>query len=245
MRNVVVLFPGAWGNDTVDQVHWWFHYQIQAVLRTDPEAEIVPITYRGTGFEEIVRNATSVLCGLERRDRRFVALAYSMGRQVLAAAMEYPSRVPRFERVAHIAGVPSYGVPVGGTFDVAWAAPRFFFRSFLGTVLPECPDEANAVMCSGQDRALAEELVRHMSAEPMWWKVANLFVPGFRQRTAPIGVPVHAVVGDDDLIVGRATYDDDVQVMAHVPGGHHALIRSHRQDLRDVWHDQARFLLEA
>lgn len=245
MRTVVVLFPGAWGNDTVEQVHWWFQYQIQAILRVDQNAEIVTVTYRGASFDEVVRNAIGTLCGLDRRDRQFVALAYSMGRQVLAAVLEYPSRVPRFERVAHIAGVPSYGVPVGGTFDVARAAPGFFFRSFLGTVLPGCVDEANAVMCSGQDRALAEELVRHMSPEPMWWKVANLFVPGFRRQTVPISVPVHAVVGDGDLIVGRATYDDNVEVLAHIEGGHHALIRSHRRELGHVWHDQARFLLEA
>lgn len=245
MRTVVFLFPGAWGNDTPERVLWWFRHQVTALLAIDPSVEIVPVTYRGRTFDEIVENVLVDLCTYPNNRVRRVALAYSMGRQVVAGALDFPNRA-RFDRVAHIAGVPSYGVPVAGTFDVFRAAPAFLVRSFGGTVMPRDAEEANAIMCSGSDPELARELLRHMAPESMWWKVAHLFLPGMRVRTNPIGVPTHAVLGTRDLIVGKADYDGDNLVDAvRVGGGHHALICSCRPDLRNVWNRQSRFLLEA
>ena len=247
MRTVVFLFPGAWGNDSLERVLWWFEHQIDALREIDPSVEIVPLVYRGRGFQEIVDGVTKDLIAYSHTNPdevRTVALCYSMGRQVLAGTLERLAKKPGFACAAHIAGVPSHGVPVLGTLDIFLTAPGFLLRSFGGTVMPADVTETDLVMCGGLNETLALQLYTEMSPEPMWWKIARLFVPGFRVRTEPIGIPTFATLGTRDLIVGRANYEGDNIARTCRPEGCHAIIREVRPDLRTIWLDQARFLLE-
>jgi len=248
VRNVVFLFPGAWGNDSPERVLWWFEHQVVALRTFDPQVEIVPIVYRGATFEDIVTDVVRRLCARQDSGIRPVALAYSMGRQVLAGVVDLLETASAFKRVAHIGGVPRHGVPVLGTLDVFLAVPSFMFRAFGGTVMPANIDEVNRIMCGGQDAAHAAELLASMSPERMWWKVAHLFLPGARVTTEPIKAPTFVTLGTRDIFVRNADYSGDNVIELRRPDAYHGLIRidpASRPDLRAIWDEQARFLLEA
>jgi len=244
-KTIVLLFPGAWGNDTPERVLWWFEHPVAALRAIDPTVKIVPIVYTGKTFHEIVCGICYQLAPYASRDdAQTVAIAYSMGRQVLAAFLQN-LRHPPFRRVAHIAGIPSSGVPVSGTLGVLRAAPAFFLRSFGGRSMPADVGETNRVLCGGTDEALASELHPWISPEPMWWKIADLFLPGVRVQTNPIRIPTFATVGTNDILVGSESYAGDQIVAINRPNSHHAVIRKDRPDIRTIWEQQACFLLEA
>jgi len=244
MRTVVFLFPGTWGNDTAERVLWWFERPIEALLDVNPKIDVVPIVYAGTTFGEIVCDVLVQLRRYCTGDMRPVALAYGMGRQIFSEVFDILA-CPHFERVAHIAGVPRNGVPVLGTLDAFRAAPRLFLRSLGGTAMPASVDEVNRIMCSGTDEELAEEIIRKISPEAMYWKIAGLFLPGLRVTTPPIEIPVFATLGLQDAIVGRADYAGDNMIAFNRLEGNHAIIRKDRPDIRATWERQAKFLLEA
>lgn len=245
MEQVVFLFPGAWGNGSEQEVLWWFEHPVSAIRAARPDSEVVPIKYVGRTLTEVIRNAFCQMHRHQRQGAEHTALAYSMGRIVLAGALEIASCV-RVERAVHIAGVPDGGVPLARTIGIAMRSPLFFVRSFGGTVAPRGPVEVDVVLCGGKDPELAKELDGHIGPEPMYWKIAGLMLPGARQRTAPIAVPSLAITAGDDRICGGANYDEDNIVSSFcVKGAHHAFIRENGPELKAVWEDAAQFLVGA
>lgn len=216
MKQTLVVFPGAWGNQTQDDVYWWFEH-LQPLFR---HFRVVLLTYEGRTLEQIGQN---VLVQLRRQNVPALSLAicYSMGSQVLRQVQKIDPN--RFSRAVLVSGIERTGIDNISFLKITMAAPWSFLASLLtGRVMLRSAHDCHRLMESGStDRfEAAVGIHAHLQTEPMWWKIAQVFLPGFRTRLPALTIPVCAVVPANDLIAGRATYRDESVRIVHVAGSH-------------------------
>ncbi len=216
----LVLFPGAWGNSSVEDVQWWFE-------RFKPMFggyKVVSLVYEGRSLDEI---ALSVRYQLQRAGvpPGSHALCYSMGSQVLRSVMAVDRNV--FARAIFISGLERRGIRIVAFIQIVFAAFWSFTASLLtGRVYFRSAKHCHRVMFSSEQgtEKEAETMLVRMKPEPMWMKIAQVFLPGFRKTLPPLTIPVQAIIPADDLIIGGSKYKGENVRVVNVTGAH-AFIR--------------------
>lgn len=219
-RPYVVVFPGAWGNHTRVQVGFWCgHVGITAARAV--HGTYRPVTYKGNSIDEIAQNVARELTELPPGS---IAIAYSMGAQVLRAVI--PKLPPgTFARIVLISGLTRFGITIPRFIHIALVAFRSFVASLLtGRVYLRSEGDYRRLM--GEIHSF-EEAKEMMHEEPMWMKIAQVFLPGFRREQPPIpgSIPTFALMPKDDAIVGFCAYPDEHVRLWQIPGGHDAIMR--------------------
>lgn len=218
----LVIFPGAWGNQSAEDVRWWFE-RFQPLFPRD-KSKLVVLTYEGTTIEQIARNAVVQLraAGVPPGSH---ALCYSMGSQVLRAVAAIDK--DRFAKAVFVSGLERHGIALKPFMNIARIAFLSFALSLLtGRVFLRTVGDCHRLMFSGEQNTEreAEEMRSRMRTERMWMKIAQVFLPVFRKTYPPLAVPVLAVIPADDAIVYGATYEGEHAKIVHVTGAH-AFIR--------------------
>lgn len=219
---VLVLFPGAWGNHSAEDVRWWFE-RFQPLFSG---YRVVSLVYEGSSIDEIARNVRRELTRANVPPGS-MALCYSMGSQVLRAVMVRDEG--RFARAVFVSGLERHGIGLKPFANIALIAFYSFALSLLtGKVFLRLVGDCHRLMFSSEKNAEreAEAMLGHMRTEPMWMKIAQVFLPVFRKTYPALTIPLMAVVPASDVIVGGATYAGEHPKFVFVRGGH-AFVRHH------------------
>lgn len=218
----LVLFPGAWGNHSAEDVRWWFE-RFQPLFSG---YHVVPIVYEGNSIDEIARNAC---LQLKRANvpPGSLALCYSMGSQILRAVAARDKG--RFAKAVFVSGLERHGIGLRPFANIALIAFYSFALSLLtGKVFLRTVGDCHRLMFSSEQNTEreAEAMLGHMRIELMWWKIAEVFLPVFRRTEPALAIPLMVVVPASDAIVLGATYKGEHPKFVFVTGGH-AFIRHH------------------
>ncbi len=218
----LVLFPGAWGNHSAEDIRWWFE-RFQPLFSG---YQVVPIVYAGSSIDEIALNAC---LQLKRANvpPGSLALCYSMGSQVLRAVMARDN--DRFAKAVFVSGLERHGIGLKPFANIALIAFHSFSLSLLsGKVFLRSAGDCHRLMFSSEQNTEreAETMLGRMRTEPMWMKIAQVFLPVFRKTYPALTIPLMAVVPASDAIVLGATYKGEHPKFVFVTGGH-AFIRHH------------------
>ncbi len=219
-QKFLVLFPGAWGNSSVEDVQWWFE-RFKPVMGG---YKVVPLVYEGRNLHEIAANVRRQLqkAGVPPGSH---ALCYSMGSQVLRAVLATDRMA--FSRAVFVSGLERGGIRFVSFLHIVLAAFWSFTASLVtGRVYFRSVNHCHRVMFSSEKgtEKEAEIMLARMKTEPMWVKIAQVFLPGFRKTLPPLTIPVQAIVPANDLIVGGSTYKGENVRIINVTGAH-AFIR--------------------
>lgn len=218
-RPYVVVLPGAWGNQTKAHVDFWCG-DVGTTVATRMRGSYHPVTYTGDSIDDIAANAARDLEGLPQGS---IVIAYSMGAQVLRAVIP---RLPAgtFARIVLVSGLTRFGITIPRFVNIALIATWSFVASLLtGRVTLRSEGDYRRLMGTTIHYDIAR---RHMHVEPMWMKIAQVFLPGFRKAQPPIprSIPTFAIIPKDDAIVAFQYYpDEDIQFW-QTPGGHDAVM---------------------
>lgn len=218
----LVLFPGAWGNHSEKDVLWWFEKFHPAFPRD--KKKLVVLVYEGTTIDEIANNAILQLraAGVPPGSH---ALCYSMGSQVLRAVAAIDK--DRFAKAVLVSGLERHGIALKPFANIALIAFQSFALSLLtGKVFLRTVGDCHRLMFSSEQNTEreAEAMLGHMRVEPMWMKIAQVFLPVFRKTYPPLLIPILAIVPAQDAIVLGATYKGEPAKLLSVTGAH-AFIR--------------------
>ncbi len=214
----LVIFPGAWGNHSAEDVRWWFE-RFQPLFPRDKK-KVVFLVYEGTTVDEIARNAIVQLraAGVPAGSH---ALCYSMGSQVLRAVAALDK--DRFAKAVFVSGLERHGIGLVPFLNIALIAFRSFALSLLtGKVFLRSVGDCHRLMFSSEQNTEreAEAMLSHMRTEPMWMKIAQVFLPVFRKTYPPLTIPVLAIVPASDAIILGATYKGERAKIVGVTGAH-------------------------
>ena len=237
----LVLFPGAWGNHSEKDVLWWFE-KLQPLFPQDRK-KVVILVYEGTTIDEIAKNAIVQMraAGVPPGSH---ALCYSMGSQVLRAVAAIDK--DRFAKAVFVSGLERHGIALKPFVNIALIAFRSFALSLLtGKVFLRTVGDCHRLMFSAEQNTEreAEAMLSHMRVEPMWWKIAQVFLPVFRKTYPPLAIKILAIVPSNDAIVLGAKYKGEDAKLLSVTGAH-AFIRHGSKHL-DVLLSQVSIFLTA
>jgi len=230
---VLVLFPGAWGNQTKELATWWMRHVIQHFQR---EYQIVVLTYEGKSLDDYV---ASSLRQLEKIPDGSLALCYSMGAQIARGVAA--KRPTLFRRVALFSGLERGGVRIsvflkGLTFmlvpmlrtlvgqplklDTIEQVKRVFLRT------PRYKSDATLLQQVHAERnKLAQDLLDHRLVPEPAWPMLRLFLPGLRQHFPPLTCEILVVIPDEDFILPTPIYPDERVTRHNISGDHATILR--------------------
>ncbi len=221
-KRTLVLFPGAWGNQTELVARWWF----RNVINYFSDYQIVVVTYKGESMNEMVLHA---IRQLEPVPNGSLALAYSMGAQIARGVAV--RRTDLFKKVALISGLERFGV----RFSVLLTSLTFALRPILRTLFgkPLMLDTQSQVrrifaQATQEDdaKSLSTELFdRHMHAESGWTSI-QMFLPPLRVWMPRFPCPVMAIIPEHDFLLPSPTYRGEQVQKIRVTGDHSLLCGS-------------------
>lgn len=228
----LVLFPGAWGNQSEESVRWWFRHQIEFVatrVYRNAKVVVVPIVYNGTSMRQYATRALETLRTIpEARGARFIAMAYSIGSQILR--LTAPMWEGRFERVILLAASGRRGMPLVGFIRGMLAAPLAFVLGLITGQL-ELVRQWEVRRLFRVSSATAEEIMDNSRPEPLR-PCLELCVPGMkikapslRERRAGRGTRVTRLVPRHDVFFRNEARDNSEGVeVIPLNGGHGAIL---------------------
>lgn len=215
----LVLFAGAWGNQSDALVRWWF----RNVISFFKGWNVVIVTYKGRSLNQYVNSAVMQLNAVP--DGAF-AVCYSMGSQI---ARGVTAKRPRlFKKVVLLSGLERFGVRfrvflTSLTFAL-WPILRVLFGKPLEL---NTPKQIKRVFLTGtqgvEANLLASEILESRSVPEEGWPTIQLFLPPLRQWMPPFACPVMALVPEDDFFVRKATYPGE-KIQVHRVSGDHSLL---------------------
>ncbi len=233
IRRTLVLFPGAWGNQTKELASWWMRHVISYF---ETKYEIVIVTYAGKSLDAYVDSA---LQQLQAAPDGSLAICYSMGAQIARGVAA--KRPTLFKSVALLSGLERTGV----RFEVFLRALTFMLLPMLRTLIgrplmldtieqvkrvflrPSSPRQSGRgydhAQVESERKKLAQDLLQHRLVPEPAWAMLRLFLPGLRQRFPPFVCLVMAIVPREDFILPFVDYqDEDIELVS--AAGDHALI---------------------
>ncbi len=219
----LVLFAGAWGNQSDALVRWWFRHVISFFKGWN----VVIVIYKGRSLNQYVNFA---LMQLHAVPDGACAICYSMGSQV---ARGVASKRPKlFKKVVLLSGLERFGV----RFRVFLTSLTFAFLPILRVLfgkplMLDTTRQIKRVFLSDatgvEAHLLATEILESRSAPQEGWPTIQLFLPPLRQWMSPFTCQVMALVPEDDFFLGAATYPGETIQMHRVNGDHSLLVGSY------------------
>lgn len=215
----LVLFPGAWGNQSDTLVRWWFRH----VISFFNEWNVVIVTYKGRSLNQYV---SSTLMQLNAVPDGASAICYSMGSQVARGVAN--KRPKLFKKVVLLSGLERFGVRfrvflTSLTFAL-WPILRVLFGKSLELDTTKQVKRVFLTATQGVEAdLLATEILESRSTPQEGWPTIQLFLPPMRQWMPPFTCPVMALVPKDDFFVEKASYPDE-KIQVHRVSGDHSLL---------------------
>lgn len=219
----LVLFAGAWGNQSDALVRWWFRHVISFFKGWN----VVVVTYKGQSLNHYVNTA---LIQLENVPNDAYAFCYSMGSQV---ARGVAAKRPRlFKRVVLVSGLERFGV----RFRVFLTSLTFalwpILRVLMGKPLKlDSIAQVKRVFLTAtkgvEADLLATEILESHSLPEQAWPTIQLFLPPMRQWMPPFACPVMAIVPEKDFFIRSASYPGEKIQVHRVSGDHSLLVGSY------------------
>ncbi len=218
LEKTLVLFPGAWGNETERHARWFF----QHVIAYFKDWNIVVLHYEGDTLEEHIDGCIKQLRGVSNGA---FAICYSMGAQVARGVAQ--KRPDLFIKVGLISGLERIGVRFWTTVKAILAAPGPILASLFGKpVQLRTVKQFQKIMMAGPDTdrlKLAKYVLKKVMHPQKAKPALKVFLPLYKRRMEPLPCPVMAICPEDDLFMRGVTYDgEDVRIVR--PGGDHSFL---------------------
>lgn len=219
----LVLFAGAWGNQTDALVRWWF----RNVISFFKGWNVVIVSYKGQSLNQYVNFA---LMQLSAVPDGACAICYSMGSQVARGVAA--KRPKLFKKVVLLSGLERFGV----RFRVFLISLTFallpILRVLFGKPLKlDTTKQIKRVFLTGthgvEADLLATEILESRSLPEQAWPTIQLFLPPFRQWMPPFTCPVMALVPENDFFVAKASYPGEKIQVYRVSGDHSLFVGSY------------------
>lgn len=216
-RPTIVLFPGAWGNRSLELVTWWFR---AVIAHFQNQFQIVSIVYAGEDLQGYIDSALKQLGAVPNGS---FAICYSLGAQVARGVAQ--GRPKLFHKVALISGVERIGVRahvllIGMVFAIAVVLRALLGDSLVLRTIGQIQRIFFNASNASEDRRIALELLeRHTHSEPSK-VVRQLMLPGWRKRMEPFPCQVLAIVPRMDFFLRGASYPGEQVHKVYVRGGH-------------------------
>lgn len=244
-QKTLVLFPGAWGNETVKHVEYFFRLVIK-FFGTMLGWKVISLTYEGDSYDDHVSGLIRQLRDIPNQGAYMIA--YSLGAQFARAVCE--RRPELFIRGALLGGMERFGVRFfWAVIRAVLAAPIAVLGAYLGRpVKMGSVKHVQDIMMSGHDPdrfACAHEQLTNMhpqKAQP----ALKIFSPLLRVTLPPFPMPVLAVCPVNDLFMQGVTYpgEDNVEIL-WIPNADHSFFFENEAPMRPVLEKIHIFLLAA
>jgi hypothetical protein len=217
-ERVIVLFPGAWGNDSKCG-SWWMRYARECFERffKDEQVRFILIRYHGKTMDEYAASAAEQIGDTEDA----IGFGYSLGVSIMALTARLKPRA--LTRAIKFEGDED-GINLGG-----------YLRAMRVLLIPFLVALVTGWMCITSKRALqkvfgseitrgrcryhADTVMSLMHAERIW-PLLELAFPPLKKRVPALEIPTASIIGGQDLFYREVPKRPNQQVYFHPDWDH-------------------------